>query len=100
MERLASKRGTLSAAEWCYATGRYAAEHWAYSHPSVRPCDVYPSPKFICKAAAAELKRRKIVILCAACSSTRIRETICPLFGLTRNMRCCRGRGLSWLAAE
>ena len=27
-------------ADWCIGTGRFAFEHWALSHPSVRPCDV------------------------------------------------------------
>jgi hypothetical protein len=26
--------------------GRYAMEHWIYSHPSVRPCDVYRDGAF------------------------------------------------------
>ncbi len=27
----------------CIGTGRYAAEHWVHSHPSVRPCDLSTS---------------------------------------------------------
>lgn len=26
--------------------GRYALEHWVYSHPNVKPCDLDSSPKF------------------------------------------------------
>lgn len=28
------------AAPWCLGRGRFAAEHWIHSHPSVQPCDV------------------------------------------------------------
>jgi hypothetical protein len=26
---------------------RFALEHWSASHPSVKPCDVYPNPRFM-----------------------------------------------------
>ena len=26
-------------------TGRYAGEHWIYTHPDVRPCDVFDAKK-------------------------------------------------------
>ena len=26
----------------CFPTGRFVIEHWAWSHPMVSPCDVYP----------------------------------------------------------
>ncbi len=29
--------------EGCLGTGRFAAEHWVHSHPSVRPCDLSTS---------------------------------------------------------
>jgi len=29
-------------APWSVGMGRYAAEHWVHSHPSVKPCDVLP----------------------------------------------------------
>ena len=28
----------------CRGRGRYLDEHWVHSHPSVRPCDLYPGP--------------------------------------------------------
>ena len=31
----------------CVGAGRYAAEHWIHSHPSVRPCDLYTQPDFV-----------------------------------------------------
>jgi len=31
----------------CIGTGRYAAEHWVYSHPEVKPCDLYTDPSFV-----------------------------------------------------
>lgn len=30
----------------CEGRGRYLGEHWVHSHPSVRPCDVYPGREF------------------------------------------------------
>lgn len=30
----------------CLGRGRYFFEHWAYSHPSVRPCDLYPGEEY------------------------------------------------------
>lgn len=30
----------------CDGRGRYSAEHWAHSHPSVKPCDLYTDSKF------------------------------------------------------
>jgi hypothetical protein len=30
----------------CDGRGRYSAEHWVHSHPSVKPCDLYSDPKF------------------------------------------------------
>jgi hypothetical protein len=30
----------------CRGTGRYAAEHWVYSHPAARPCDLYTDPAY------------------------------------------------------
>jgi len=31
----------------CIGTGRYAAEHWVHSHPSVKPCDLSANDKFM-----------------------------------------------------
>ncbi|KAL7537731.1 hypothetical protein ACHAWF_005878 [Thalassiosira exigua] len=33
--------------KWCVGTGRYFFEHWIHSHPSVRPCDLYPGEEFV-----------------------------------------------------
>lgn len=30
----------------CKGFGRYFFEHWVYSHPSVKPCDLYPGKEF------------------------------------------------------
>lgn len=30
----------------CKGLGRYLAEHWMHSHPSVKPCDLYPGKEF------------------------------------------------------
>lgn len=30
----------------CKGFGRYFFEHWVYSHPSVRPCDLYPGDEY------------------------------------------------------
>lgn len=30
-----------------FGSGRYAAEHWIHSHPSVNPCDLYSNSKFV-----------------------------------------------------
>jgi len=30
----------------CDGRGRYSAEHWVHSHPSVKPCDLYDDPRF------------------------------------------------------
>ena len=30
----------------CDGRGRYSAEHWVHSHPTVKPCDLYTDPKF------------------------------------------------------
>lgn len=30
----------------CFGAGRFAAEHWIHSHPSVKPCDLHTDPKF------------------------------------------------------
>jgi hypothetical protein len=30
----------------CKGWGRYLAEHWVHSHPSVKPCDLYPGKEF------------------------------------------------------
>ena len=30
----------------CDGRGRYSAEHWVHSHPSVKPCDLYTDPSF------------------------------------------------------
>jgi hypothetical protein len=32
---------------WCYGIGRFAAEHWVHSHPSVMPCDLSADEEFI-----------------------------------------------------
>jgi len=32
--------------ENCDGRGRYSAEHWIHSHPTVKPCDLYPEPSF------------------------------------------------------
>ena len=31
----------------CKGWGRFLAEHWVHSHPSVKPCDLYPGKEFI-----------------------------------------------------
>lgn len=31
---------------WCIGSRRYAAEHWIYSNPSVKPCDLYTCKEF------------------------------------------------------
>ena len=31
----------------CVGRGRFAAEHWIHSHPSVKPCDVSDDPSFV-----------------------------------------------------
>ena len=31
----------------CLGNGRYSAEHWIHSHPSVKPCDVHPDLAFL-----------------------------------------------------
>jgi len=31
----------------CPGRGRFAAEHWIHSHPSVKPCDVSDDPSFV-----------------------------------------------------
>jgi hypothetical protein len=31
---------------YCTGNGRYSAEHWIHSHPSVKPSDLYNNPKF------------------------------------------------------
>jgi hypothetical protein len=33
--------------DWSVGSGRYAAEHWVYTHPEVNPCDVYPDLNFM-----------------------------------------------------
>lgn len=30
----------------CKGRGRYLGEHWVHSHPSVKPCDLYPGKEF------------------------------------------------------
>lgn len=30
----------------CMGFGRYFFEHWVYSHPTVRPCDLYPGKEY------------------------------------------------------
>ena len=30
----------------CAGRGRYLGEHWVHSHPSVKPCDLYPGKEF------------------------------------------------------
>jgi hypothetical protein len=32
---------------YCVGRDRYAAEHWIYSHPSVKPCDVHPDIRYL-----------------------------------------------------
>lgn len=36
----------MSEESHCKGRGRYLMEHWVHSHPSVRPCDLYPNWKF------------------------------------------------------
>lgn len=36
-----------SSPEWCRGWGRYLAEHWVHSHPSVKACDVYPGKDYV-----------------------------------------------------
>lgn len=47
----ALERGLLPPAvdEWnpCKGRGRFLGEHWVYSHPSVRPCDLYPGSEYV-----------------------------------------------------
>ncbi|CAJ1959261.1 unnamed protein product [Cylindrotheca closterium] len=39
------KMGTRDSAY--YGSGRFAAEHWILSHPSVRPCDLYANSSYL-----------------------------------------------------
>ena len=32
--------------DYCKGWGRLLAEHWVHSHPSVKPCDLYPGKEF------------------------------------------------------
>lgn len=41
--RLVTKQETHGA---CVGKGRWAAEHWVHSHPSVKPCDLYNNAAF------------------------------------------------------
>jgi hypothetical protein len=38
--------GAFSANRSCKGFGRYFFESWVYTHPSVRPCDLYPGRDF------------------------------------------------------
>ena len=31
----------------CVGTGRFAAEHWIHSHPSVMPCDLFKDTSYV-----------------------------------------------------
>ena len=31
----------------CFGLGRFSAEHWIHSHPSVKPCDLYSNKDFV-----------------------------------------------------
>ncbi len=50
----------------CKGWGRYLAEHWVHSHPSVKPCDLYPGKEFtwyyhgIPQGAQLELRELKL----------------------------------------
>ncbi|KAL7549812.1 hypothetical protein ACHAWF_013066 [Thalassiosira exigua] len=45
--RMAGERSKeLDGDDPCAGTGRYLSEHWVHSHPSVRPCDLYPGKEF------------------------------------------------------
>lgn len=37
---------TLKGRLGCDGRGRFSAEHWIHSHPTVKPCDLYANPSF------------------------------------------------------
>ena len=47
MTRIARSQGVREGELPCRGMGRFAAEHWVYSHPDVRPCDLYPDPAYV-----------------------------------------------------
>ena len=50
IDPLAAKEGKLPSKihedNPCKGRGRYLGEHWVHSHPSVKPCDLYPGKEF------------------------------------------------------
>jgi hypothetical protein len=38
--------GSIPIHPTCLGAGRFAAEHWILSHPSVQPCDLYTKPEY------------------------------------------------------
>lgn len=70
----------------CDGRGRYAAEHWIHSHPTVRPCDLYKDAKFTWNYNL--IPKNKIFI-------KNIDLQPAPRFGLEQYVvpKMCPGRG-------
>ncbi|MGK3736736.1 MAG: hypothetical protein ACI8RD_013068 [Bacillariaceae sp.] len=74
----------------CDGRGRYSAEHWVHSHPSVKPCDLFTDPKFTWNYDGIPVVRE---------FKSHLKLEHAPRFDLKTylktNIRDCAGRGAS-----
>lgn len=88
MDRMQYDDGDIFLA--CDGRKRYSAEHWAHSHPKVRPCDLYTRPEFTWGYDGLPNRKR---------FKGNIELHAGPRFELIQYLKTdvgyCRGRGIS-----